>query len=170
MEKGIRLQLGQKKEAIGSSMYNNPRPSPMPSNFVVARYKNGKIVKGSTYNFNPHRRFFHIVPREKEDEKIFEISFSELKAVFFVKSLEGKRDHPPAKADFEEDFKTRGTTTTMKITFLDGETVMGTTHAYDPEREGFFVHPLDEENNNMRIYILVNAVKYLEIKKGVEEA
>jgi hypothetical protein len=60
----------------------------MDLNQVVARYKNGKIIKGSTYNFNPKRNVFHVVPKGKDAERVFEVSFSELKAVFFVKSLE----------------------------------------------------------------------------------
>jgi len=89
------------------SIKDKAQLSTMTPNFVVARYKNGKIIKGSTYNFSPHREVFHIVPREKEIEKIFEVSFSELKAVFFVKSLEGRRNHVPSKVVLEEDENTR---------------------------------------------------------------
>ena len=130
----------------------------------MARYKNGKIIKGSTYNFNPHREVFHIVPREKEVEKIFEVSFSELKAVFFVKSLEGRKDHVPSKVVFEEDEKTKERTT-VKVTFLDGETMVGTTQVYNIERNGFFIHPLDEECNNLRVFVMATAIKYLEVRK-----
>jgi hypothetical protein len=130
----------------------------------VARYKNGKIIKGSTYNFNPHGEVFHIVPREKEAEKIFEVSFSELKAVFFVKSLEGRRDHVPSKIVFEEDEKTKERTT-VKVTFLDGETMVGTTQVYNIERNGFFIHPIDEDCNNLRVFVMANAIKHLEVRK-----
>ena len=162
MEKGVTYRYGQKKETVWSSMKDKLGTTTL--NHVVARYKNGKIVKGSTYNFNPQRKVFHIVPKEKDAEKIFEISFSELKAVFFVKSLEGKRDHPPVKDGFEEEAKA-GAVRIVRVTFLDGETLMGMTHAYDPERKGFFIHPLDEEDNNSRTFVLSDAIKYLEISQ-----
>jgi hypothetical protein len=166
MEKRVMSHFGWEKKVMGPSpsIKDKVQLSTITPNFVVARYKNGKIIKGSTYNFNPHGEVFHIVPREKEVEKIFEVSFSELKAVFFVKSLEGRRDHVPSKIVFEEDEKTKERTT-VKVTFLDGETMVGTTQVYNIERNGFFIHPLDEGCNNLRVFVMANAIKHLEVRK-----
>jgi hypothetical protein len=53
----------------------------------------------------------------------------------------------------------------VKVTFWDGETLTGMTHAYDPHQKGFFIHLLDEMDNNSRIYVLSDAVQYLEMIK-----
>jgi hypothetical protein len=166
MEKRVTFRFDQMKKALEPSIQDEAQLSIAITgpNFVVARYKNGKIIKGSTYNFNPQRKVFHIVPRAKEDERIYEVSFAELKAVFFVKSLEGRKDHPPAKATFEEDVNIGGARK-VKVGFVDGETIIGATHGYDPERHGFFIHPLDKETNNWRIFVMSKAIKYLEIRR-----
>jgi hypothetical protein len=166
MEKRVTFRFDQRQEALRPSILDGAQLSTAITgpNFVVARYKDGKIIKGSTYNFNPQKEVFHIVPRAKESEKIYEVSFSELKAVFFVKSLEGRKDHPPAQATLEEDVNIGGARK-VKVTFVDGETIIGATHAYDPETHGFFIHPLDEKTNNLRIFVMSKVIKCLEIRR-----
>jgi hypothetical protein len=166
MGKRVTFRFDEKEQAPQPSIEDEAQLSSAITglNFIVARYKNGKIIKGSTYNFNPKKKVFHIVPQTKENQKIYEVSFSELKAVFFVKSLEGKKDHPPAKGTLEEDVNI-GAARKVKVTFVDGETIIGVTHAYDPERHGFFIHPLDEESNNLRVFVMSRAIKYLEIRR-----
>lgn len=36
---------------------------------------------------------------------------------------------------------------------------MGTTQGYTLEREGFFIVPLEEDSNNLRIFVISKAVK-----------
>jgi hypothetical protein len=36
---------------------------------------------------------------------------------------------------------------------------MGTTQGYALEREGFFIVPLEEDSNNLRIFVISKAVK-----------
>ena len=133
-------------------------------NLIVARYQDGRIVKGTTYDFGPQKKGFHVVPVGEEGKKVTEVLFSDLKAVFFVKSLEGKQDHPLAK-DVSEEKTEPGTQMKVKITFLDGETLMGTTQGYTLEREGFFIVPLEEESNNLRIFVISKAVKEVDTWK-----
>jgi hypothetical protein len=127
-------------------------------NLVVARYQDGRIIKGTTYDFGPQKKGFHVVSVGEEGRKVSEVLFSDLKAVFFVKSLEGKQDHPLTK-DVPEEKGEPGTQMKVKITFLDGETLMGTTQGYTLEREGFFIVPLEEDSNNLRIFVISKAVK-----------
>jgi hypothetical protein len=51
------------------------------------------------------------------------------------------------------------------ITFSDGEILVGTTHGYTPDREGFFVIPLERDSNNLRIFVVSSAVKKVETWK-----
>ena len=133
-------------------------------NLVVARYKDGRIIKGTTYDFGPQKKGFHVVPLGEEGRKVSEVLFSDLKAVFFVKSLEGKQDHPSAREGIEEKTEPMGQMK-VKITFLDGETLMGTTQGYTLEREGFFIVPLEEDSNNLRIFVISKAVKEVDTWK-----
>lgn len=133
-------------------------------NLVVARYLDGRIIKGTTYDFGPQKKTFHVVPLGEEGQKVSEVLFSDLKAVFFVRSLEGKQDHPLTKNVSEEKGEP-GTRMKVKITFLDGETLMGTTQGYTLEREGFFIVPLEEDSNNLRIFVISKAVKTVDTWK-----
>jgi hypothetical protein len=52
-----------------------------------------------------------------------------------------------------------------RITFFDGEILVGTTQGYTPERDGFFVVPLERDSNNLRIFVVSSAVKKVETWK-----
>jgi hypothetical protein len=52
-----------------------------------------------------------------------------------------------------------------RVTFFDREILVGTTQGYTPEREGFFVVPLERDSNNLRIYVVSSAVKKVETWK-----
>jgi hypothetical protein len=138
-------------------------------NWVVARYRDGRTVKGVTYNFGPQKKFFHVamLTDGRVEGPSQEIFLSELKAVFFVKNLEGKKDHPPAGALFEGPTEPGGSgSTRVKITFFDGEVLVGATQGYDPGRIGFFVVPLEKESNNLRVFVVSDSVKTVETRKG----
>lgn len=141
---------------------------PKVQNLVVARYRDGKIIRGVTHDFGPQKKVFHVSTVEKHgrtvDGKVYEISLSELKAVFFVKSLEGRQGPPSLKGLLEEKTEAPGLIK-MRIIFLDGEILVGTTHGYTPEREGFFVAPLEQDSNNLRIFVISSAVKKVETWK-----
>jgi hypothetical protein len=141
---------------------------PKVQNLVVARYRDGKIIRGVTHDFGPQKKVFHVSTVEKHgrtvDGKVYEISLSELKAVFFVKSLEGRQGPPSLKGLLEEKREAPGLMK-MRIIFLDGEILVGTTHGYTPEREGFFVAPLEQDSNNLRIFVVSSAVKKVETWK-----
>ena len=143
-------------------------PVATPQNLVVARFRDGRILKGITHDFGPQKKAFHIIPvgtdGKAQHAKISEISLADLKAVFFVKSLQGKKDHPPQKGLLDEKGLATGSTK-MKITFYDGEILLGTTHGYNPNREGFFIFPAEKDGNNLRVFIVSGAVKEIETRK-----
>ncbi len=145
-------------------MEKKDEPTAKVQNLVVARYRDGRVIKGTTYDFGPLKKGFHVVPLGEEGGKVSNVLFSDLKAVFFVKSLEGKQDHPSAREEVDEKAEPGGLMK-VKITFLDGETLVGTTQGYALERDGFFVVPLEEDSNNRRIYVLSKAVKRVDTWK-----
>jgi hypothetical protein len=139
-------------------------PTTKVQNLVVARYRDGRTIKGTTYDFGPQKKAFHVVPLGEEGEKVSKVLLSELKAVFFVKSLEGKQNHPLTREVIEEKAEPAGLMK-VKITFFDGETLVGTTHGYTLEREGFFIVPLEGDSNNLRIFVVSKAVQQVDTWK-----
>jgi hypothetical protein len=123
-------------------------------NKVVARYKDGRILKGLTHDFSPIKEIFHLTTADEKKELV-EIHLSQLKAIFFVKTLEGNKDYKgPTEAEILENLK-KVPGLKLKITFFDGEIMYGSTQGYQPERKGFFVFPSDKEVNNCeRAYII----------------
>jgi len=150
-------------------MEERAKPATPIQNLVVAKYRDGRMVKGITYNFGVDKKAFHVLPLDMLEEsgrKGIEIIISELKAIFFVKSLEGRKGPPSLEGLLKEEEEDQAGLTKMKITFFDGEVLTGTTLGYSRTREGFFMVPLEKESNNLRIYVVFNAVKEIETLKG----
>lgn len=81
----------------------------------------GKLSGGGTHDFGPQKRVFHVSTVERHGRmvngKIFDISLSELKAVFLVKSLGGRLGPPSLKGLMEERLETPGSMK-VRIPFL----------------------------------------------------
>ena len=127
-------------------------------NKVVARFRDGKIIKGFTHDFFPNKDVFHI-SRTERGKDLTEVLLPDLKALFFVKSFEGKKehrkhDHPDV---LEKLSKTAGIK--LKILFSDGEQILALTQGYDQSRKGFFVFSPDPECNWERAFVLKQATK-----------
>ena len=126
-------------------------------NQVVARFKDGRTVKGQTNDFMPAKERFHLaVEGTSPGTKPIEIAVADLKALFFVKSLEGHPDHHKTN-DFEAGRLVPGRK--VVVEFKDGEVLAGTTQGYQPNRPGFFVSPVDSDSNNERCFVVTASVK-----------
>ncbi len=127
-------------------------------NRVVVRYKDGRKLKGFTWDFTPNKESFHIADATDE-RKITEVLTKDLKAVFFVRTFDGNRLHQ-AEYTLESFRKVAGLK--LKVTFLDGEVLYGTSNAYAPGRKGFFLLPADKKGNNERVFIVAESAKSVE--------
>lgn len=116
-------------------------------NTVVVHSTDGTIQKGVTNDFFPNKETFHL--SEKETEEVREISLRGLKAVFFVKSFEGNPEYRE-----RPDRERVGFGKKIEVRFRDGETLIGFTQGFSPNRTGFFVFPADPESNNDRVFVL----------------
>jgi hypothetical protein len=118
-------------------------------NKVVAHYEDGRLIKGIGMDIDPARPVCHVRPEQGSAEKV---ELRELKALFFVRSLEGDpsrtRDNTP---DFR-DVRTRGASV-ISLRFRDGEEIVGITIRYPPIRPFFYVVPVDANSNNTRILV-----------------
>ncbi len=133
----------------------------MPTNKIVARFKDGTIIKGKTGNFSMHKAFFHLeqisgkkIKVEIEKLKIVEINIDDLKAAFFVKDFEGNREHKD-----DDTHIVTGGGKKVEVQLIDGEIITGYALSYDPERHGFFVVPADAKSNNERIFVIKSATR-----------
>ena len=124
-------------------------------NKVVARFRDGRLVKGSTSDFVPAKEFFHVSPADApRGSKATLIQVKDLKAVFFVKDFGGRPDYTPSN-EFAGDRTPAGRK--IKVVFTDGEVIVGTTQGYQPGRPGFFMVPADQDANIERCYVVAAA-------------
>jgi small nuclear ribonucleoprotein (snRNP)-like protein len=135
---------------------------------VVVRFLNGTMLKGLIRNFSVEATEIHI--EEAETGVEHRIPLAELKAVFFVKSLEGNRAHREKKvfgARKDADYLGRK----VYIKFKDGENMYGFYRGDIPWKQGyfvaephstaqgFFITPTDSESNNIRIFVVGSSLK-----------
>ncbi|MBI3029954.1 MAG: hypothetical protein HYY64_10620 [Candidatus Rokubacteria bacterium] len=123
---------------------------------IVARYADGRILKGFTYDFYPNKPRFHLMPAAGAPSgKAAEIRTKDLKAVFFVRDF-GGNPHYQERKEFTEDDRPVGRK--VEVTFKDGEILVGSTVGYDPRRPGFFFIPADRKSNNHKVFAVSAAV------------
>ena len=125
----------------------------MLQNQVVIKYKNGTLSKGKTSDFFPNKNEFHLEDISGEINKIL---VEDLKAIFFVKSFDGNKNH---KDNYNDEIAAGGRK--VRVSFVDGETVIGYTLGYSPDRPGFYLSPADLKSNNERIFIVKSATKHI---------
>lgn len=126
-------------------------------NKVVARFADGRLIKGMTADFFPGKDVFHVsVANAQSGEKPNEISTKDLKALFFVKDLAGDSSHVKTN-EFDTSRPPAGRK--IKVVFKDGEVLVGTTTGYQPGRPGFFLVPADYGSNNERCYVITAFTK-----------
>jgi len=127
----------------------------MPPNKIVARYQDGRILKGFSSDFLPDKDMFHLeLADAPPGAKPVEVRMAELKAVFFVKDLAGNPQHEDSQ-EFDASKPVIGRK--IKVLFHDGELLVGTTQGYHAGRAGFFVTPADPQSNIDRCYVVMAA-------------
>jgi small nuclear ribonucleoprotein (snRNP)-like protein len=136
----------------------------MIGNKIVVKFKDGKIIKGWTTDFGPNKEIFHLNPLEEYSKDVLEIEVSSLKAVFFVKDYKGNKKYKKVRT-FERQLKGIPSQRKIIIIFKDGENFYGSCHSYSPERKGFFVYPIDPEDNSNRVFVIAPAINSVKLQK-----
>jgi len=124
-------------------------------NKIVARYVDGRQIKGVTQDFAVGKPEFHVFEGGNEATKAVPVSVVDLKAVFFVRSYNGDKTHKEYKLFDRAKVQARK----ILVCFRDGEKLVGFTLGYNAEKQGFFVTPSDPESNNTRVYVVNRAVR-----------
>lgn len=124
-------------------------------NRAVVAHRDGRRLKGYILNFSALKQTFRLFSGEPgKQQSGVEISMNDLKAIFFVKSFEGDASYNEARDTHPPKHRRK-----LIVTFGDGEELPGTTEAYNKEKLGFFMFPLDEKSNNLRIFVINRNVR-----------
>lgn len=121
----------------------------MISNLVVARFRDGRTLKGTSLNVDPTKPTFHI---RTSDRGAVEVRLVDLKALFFVKDPTGNSAHNEATAPTPGDPRLVGGKK-IAVKFEDRETILGMANRFPPLGNFFFIIPIDPKSNNIRILI-----------------
>jgi hypothetical protein len=122
---------------------------------VVARYADGRLLKGFSREFTISSTALQVWPSpDAPRNTLIAVPLAHLKAVFFVRDFAGDPEHVERRPT-----EVRGHGRLISVTFLDGETLLGTTLNYNPDAPGFFIRPADEESNNIRVFVAARAVR-----------
>ena len=119
---------------------------------IVARYQDGKVLKGTSADFFPNRDQFHL--RSFDGGEVEEVRVKDLKGVFFVNSFDGD---PQNRG--RSDVDRAGLGRKIQVDFKDGETLIGYTSGYSPGRKAFFVFPADPDSNSERVFVVAESTQ-----------
>lgn len=125
---------------------------------VVARFVDGRVLKGTTHDFAPHKPIFHLAVWDDPTARALTVPVGALKALFFVRTYEGDPKH----VENGDLGNAKGQGRKIIVTFVDGEVISGFTTGYSKDKQGFFVIPVDPKSNNSRVYAVTGAVKKIE--------
>jgi hypothetical protein len=114
---------------------------------VVLRYRDGKAKRATLLQTDLEREIFSIA---EESGAPADVPFGILKAVFYPRTDPEKAAEP---ADGSQ----------LLVEFADGEVIRGIAQ-YNPERNGFFLFPLDRSKND-RIFVVNSAIMSIEVEK-----
>jgi hypothetical protein len=130
----------------------------MSQNKIVARFQDGRVLKGFTGDFLPTKPTLHLTPADASAQsKPVVVRLADLKAIFFVKDFAGRPQPHSDRQEFDPGKPFPGRK--IRVVFKDQEILLGTTQGYDPSRSGFFVIPADTEANNERVFVVTAATQ-----------
>ena len=111
---------------------------------VVLRYRDGRTERATLEPIDPSREMLVV---RRDDGGTDEVPFAALKAVFFPQAL-GEELEPAIGMQ-------------IAVEFNDGEVIRGIAQ-YNPERNGFFLFPIDRTKND-RIFVVNSAIVSIEV-------
>ncbi len=120
---------------------------------IVVHFLDHTLLKGHARFFFHHQMQLLMQTLEGEERLV---PFSSVKAVFFVRSFTGDKNRRKSNK-FGPDSPRFGQS--VKVKFLDGETLLGRSIGYRPEERGFYLKPADPHSNNEMVYVPQSSVR-----------
>ena len=138
---------------------------------VVAHFIDHDILKGTSVDVDPGKPLCHVHSPERGN---VEVDLAQVKALFFVRDFGGQPEYDESHRPQPGDARLRGSHL-VELTFGDGETLGCLMNRYPPNRPFFFVLPMDQRSNNIRMLINRAAVTSMrevtrEMPTPIEEA
>lgn len=133
-------------------------PAPAPGLKVVVRYADGRVEKSmARRQVSVTRSTFNLIT---DGGSVKSVPLSDLKAVFFVRDLAGDPFYDERKSLGEGSPKLGEV---VRVTFKDGEVLLGRSLNPRFDEHGFFMEPADPKSNNSRIFVVRSAVARIDI-------
>lgn len=130
---------------------------------VVARYRDGRLLKGFGSDFQPASNSYRLVPHRLETDLEIplevEIPLPELKGIFFVKDFAGRADYKDRQGFDAAAASESRQGRRVRVRFADGEWMLGTTDEYQLDGPGFFLVPADPRSNIERCFVVSEATR-----------
>ena len=116
---------------------------------VVLRFRDGRTERRTmTPQFDMEQQTVHLT---RDDESVEQIPFTDLKAVFFPRDQSNEPDPAPEGS-------------VLAVEFADGEVIRGSAPEYSPQRNGFFLYPL-ERSKNEKVFVVNSAIVSIDVEK-----
>jgi hypothetical protein len=132
---------------------------------VVARYRDGLVVKGQAIGFHANHPSFRVKLDTGQQVKV---RMTQLKAVFFVKDLAGNPGHTKLRG-FSPEGPVDDGVDQIAVLFKDGELLTGYIDSYNSGERGFFLTPADHEGNNIRAYVIAASTNFVALGEEAEK-
>jgi hypothetical protein len=127
----------------------------MPKNLIVARFIDGRVLKGVSLDVDPRKPFCHL---RTDDQGSVKVDLVDVKAIFFVRSLIGRPKYTEEKHVTPGDSRLVGTRR-VRAVFRDNEEIVGLMNHFPPIATYFFLMPVDPGSNNIRMLVNRDALK-----------
>lgn len=135
----------------------SPKDVAAPTHKIVARFADGRMIKGHTNNFSPDTSSFDVASANNyPSPKPQTVDVLSLKAIYFVKDFEGLSSRKD-RSHFVPGQTYQGRK--IEVLFKDGEVLFGAATTYSPEMHGFFVFPADPDSNTIKVYAVNAAIR-----------
>lgn len=130
-----------------------------PRQRLVVRYRDGRCQYGMCFSLNQKEAGFHLDLSDTAGTSLGEtqyVRFADLKAVFLVKSFDGRYDKSVRYREWTPEGHE------LVVEFQDGEIIRGySLHRYDPDDTRFHLIPSDPTTNNISVLVEKSAVKHV---------
>lgn len=114
---------------------------------IVLRYRSGRTERATLRGIDLDSQLFRVTHEDGADG---DVPFSDIKAIFYPRTVPEEALEPPAGSQ-------------IAVEFADGEIIRGIAQ-YNPERNGFVLFPLDRSKND-RIFVVNSAIVAIEVER-----
>jgi uncharacterized protein DUF6982 len=125
---------------------------------LVAHFKDGVVARGYSRDFSPDTEIFHLMSWDGEVTSSRKIHVDDLKALFHVKTWGRPTRHADRRKEFTfpapQDEAPGAPAPRTIVHFYDGEEIWGYADGYQSPAPGFFLFPVDPEDNNHKIFVV----------------